>query len=189
MDKRIKRLMLAFPVALLLLGSQRMYLYVLSDAVLDNLAAENYAALAEFVHPVNGVRFSPYAYVDLKNHVVLSRQELRTIDAKTAIRTWGTFDGSGEPITMSFESYFESFVYDGDFSNATYGSPNERIGTGNSLNNIVKVYEGRKVAFIEYHLPGSKKYDGMDWRSLRLVFEWTDRTWYLIGLVHDQWTI
>jgi hypothetical protein len=29
----------------------------------------------------------------------------------------------------------------------------------------------------------------MDWRSLRLVFEEQGGSWYLVGIVHDQWTI
>jgi hypothetical protein len=29
----------------------------------------------------------------------------------------------------------------------------------------------------------------MDWRSLRLFLEQKDGTWYLVGIVHGQWTI
>jgi (p)ppGpp synthase/HD superfamily hydrolase len=29
----------------------------------------------------------------------------------------------------------------------------------------------------------------MDWRSLRLVFEKKDDIWYIVGIIHDQWTI
>jgi hypothetical protein len=29
----------------------------------------------------------------------------------------------------------------------------------------------------------------MDWRSLRLVFMQDGGTWYLAGIIHDQWTI
>jgi (p)ppGpp synthase/HD superfamily hydrolase len=29
----------------------------------------------------------------------------------------------------------------------------------------------------------------MDWRSLRLVFEKKNDIWYLVGIIHDQWTI
>jgi UDP-N-acetyl-2-amino-2-deoxyglucuronate dehydrogenase len=31
--------------------------------------------------------------------------------------------------------------------------------------------------------------EGMDWRSLRLVFEKKNDIWYLVGIIHDQWTI
>ena len=31
--------------------------------------------------------------------------------------------------------------------------------------------------------------DGLDWSSLKLVFQAGDTSWYLIGMVHGQWTI
>jgi (p)ppGpp synthase/HD superfamily hydrolase len=43
---------------------------------------------------------------------------------------------------------------------------------------------------VEYHFSGfDPKYEGMDWRSLRLVFEEKDNIWHLVGIIHDQWTI
>ena len=43
---------------------------------------------------------------------------------------------------------------------------------------------------MEYHFPGiDPKFEGMDWRSLRLVFEQKNCTWYLVGIIHAQWTI
>jgi hypothetical protein len=29
----------------------------------------------------------------------------------------------------------------------------------------------------------------MDWESLRLVFVQEDGAWWLVGIVHDEWTI
>ncbi|MBK8311687.1 MAG: hypothetical protein IPL04_13125 [Chitinophagaceae bacterium] len=38
--------------------------------------------------------------------------------------------------------------------------------------------------------PGSiKKFDGMDWRSIRLVFKIKDGKYFLVGVIHDEWTI
>jgi len=43
---------------------------------------------------------------------------------------------------------------------------------------------------VEYHFPGfDKKYEGMDWASLRLVLIEAKDGWKLVGIVHDQWTI
>jgi hypothetical protein len=42
---------------------------------------------------------------------------------------------------------------------------------------------------VEYYFPGfDLQLQGMDWRSLRLVFTLYDNTWYLVGIIHDQWT-
>jgi hypothetical protein len=39
-------------------------------------------------------------------------------------------------------------------------------------------------------VPGAKpEYAGLDWASLLLVFEQYESRWYLVALVHDQWTI
>ena len=46
------------------------------------------------------------------------------------------------------------------------------------------------AATIEYHFSGfDARFEGMDWRSVRLVLEQENGTWYLVGLIHDEWTI
>jgi hypothetical protein len=43
---------------------------------------------------------------------------------------------------------------------------------------------------VEYHFSGFvEDYGGMDWVSLRLVFIEEEGSWFLVGIVHDQWTI
>ncbi len=104
-------------------------------------------------------------------------------------RVWGSYDGSGEPINLDFPAYFARFVYDRNFAQVAPGPPDVRLGKGNALDNIQLVYSPRRVMFLEYHVPGTERYNGMDWRSLRLVLEQVDERWYLIALVHDEWTI
>ena len=60
-------------------------------------------------------------------------------------------------------------------------------GFGNSLNNLIEIYPS--ADFVEFYYGGSEKYDGMDWRALRLVFEEYKGKPYLIAIVNDQWTI
>jgi hypothetical protein len=153
------------------------------------IESRDWAELATFVHPSRGLRFSPYGYVDVKHHVLLTPEEVAVLGTGTRSRVWGRFDGTGEPIEMPFPAYYERFVYDRDFATAAAGKPGERIGRGNSLNNIGEAFAGPEVSFVEYHVPGTDRFSGMDWRSLRLVFERLDAQWYLVGIVHDQWTI
>ena len=64
----------------------------------------------------------------------------------------------------------------------------QTVGQGNTINNIIEVYP--EAVVVEYHFEGfDPQYAGMDWRSLRLVFEESGGTWYLVGIVHDEWTI
>jgi hypothetical protein len=153
------------------------------------ISRNDWSALASLAHPKHGVRFSPYAYVDTIDGVVLSSTEIAALGNDSQIRRWGFYDGSGEPIELTVQAYFERFVCDREFANAEPGPPNERIGLGNSLNNIGDAYSGRHVVFFEYYAPGTEEHAGMDWRSLRLVVERTQGRWYLIGIVHDEWTI
>ncbi|NLE25228.1 MAG: hypothetical protein GX625_07790, partial [Clostridiaceae bacterium] len=80
------------------------------------------------------------------------------------------------------------FIYDVDFASAEKIGYNEILGHGNTLENSAEVYKDSMV--VEYHFPGlDPQYEGMDWRSLRIVFEKHNDTWYLVGIIHDQWTI
>jgi hypothetical protein len=56
------------------------------------------------------------------------------------------------------------------------------------LNNIIDVYTGKQV--IEYYFSWfDTQYEGIDRRSLNLVFDKQDGQWKLIGIIHGQWTI
>jgi outer membrane murein-binding lipoprotein Lpp len=156
-------------------------------AVVAALKAKDMNLFAQYVDPEKGVRFSPYGHVDVKNDVVFQRNELPALFESSDIRRFGTFDGSGEPIEMTFRDYFNKFVYDVDFANPQMIGNNVVIGKGNTLHNIPQVYPN--AVFVEFHFAGfDRQYEGMDWRSLRVVLEKQNGTWYVVGIVHDQWT-
>lgn len=160
-----------------------------AQAAAELLEARDFAGLAELVQPDEGVRFSPYAYVEPAEHVTLSREDLLEAAEGAALeRTWGHFDGTGEPIELGFREYFDRFVYDAPYLEEGLVAVDERQGHGNTLDNTGEVYPESRI--VEYHLPGrDPRYGGMDWRSLRLVFEQRKGRWYLMGVVHDEWTI
>ena len=59
---------------------------------------------------------------------------------------------------------------------------------GNSVNNLKEIYPNRH--FIDYHFSGfDQKLKGMDWTSLRLVIEKQNGEYFLVAVIHDQWTI
>jgi len=145
------------------------------------------AKLSSFAHPVLGIRFSPYAYVD-ETEIVLTASQLKDVFLDSRKYLWGSYDGSGDPITLTFAKYYQRFIYDKDFINAEKIKYNEITESGNTLNNCFEFYPNGIV--VEFHFSGfDPKYEGMDWRSLRLVFEGKDNIWYLIGIISDRWTI
>ena len=54
---------------------------------------------------------------------------------------------------------------------------------------MAKILPGRAMV-VEYHFPGfDPQYGGLDWASLRLVFQEFEGRWVLVGIIHDEWTI
>lgn len=162
----------------------------LTQTVLTAFKNKNYDSLKNFIHPDAGLRFSPYGFIDTASDVVIKSEKISQYlkTKKQAKITWGEFDGSGEPINMTLDEYMKTFVYDVDFIKPEAVKVDSFIGAGNSMNNLLEVY--KDCNFTESHFSGfDKKFDGMDWRSLRLVYRQKDGKYYLVGVVHDQWTI
>jgi hypothetical protein len=146
--------------------------------------------LSSLVHPGKGVRFSPYATVQVGTggDLVFGASEVRGLLTDPTVYHWGGYDGTGKPIDLTFQQYYDEFVYGVDFVRPDVIGFGETVGQGNSIDNIASAYPNGVM--VEYHFEGFEPmYAGMDWRSLRLVFEERDGTWYLVGIVHDQWTI
>ena len=144
---------------------------------------------AALVDPKEGVRFTPYGYIDETSDVRLTRAETDGALADGTIRNWGAYDGSGDPIRLTFAEYFKRFVYDVDFSHAPQMSIDSPLGSGNSINNVTKLHP--RAHIVEWHFGGfDPKFDGMDWSSLRMAFEKdADGNWWIVAVIHDQWTI
>jgi len=162
----------------------------LTQNILATLKSKNYSVFANYIHPIDGIRFSPYAYIDTLHHVRVSRSAFAALANKADqdMIVWGEFDGTGDPIRMTLNNYIKRFVYDVDFAKPEKSSVNKFISGGNSLNNLSTVY--KNCDFTESHFSGfDKKYAGMDWKTLRLVFKERNRRFFLVGIVHDEWTI
>lgn len=159
-----------------------------AKAVVHALKVRNMEKIAALTHPDKGLRFSPYGTIQENEDQVFSRAQISGLFSDQTIVQWGYYDGSGEPIKKTFTDYFSESVYDVDFATAPKISFDERLGQGNTLNNIADVYPNAHV--VEFHFPGfDPQYEGMDWKSLRLVFEAVNNQWFLVGIIHDQWTI
>src|SRR5687768_9012570 len=72
-----------------------------SRDILKILKQKDLTALAGFIHPVWQLRFSPYGYIDTSASQLLSPYELLAAAKKSSVLKWGSYDGSGEPITMN----------------------------------------------------------------------------------------
>jgi hypothetical protein len=169
-----------------LVTTQQSEVLPLAEAAIQALKAKDMDKLAELTSPGSGLRFSPYSFVRPED-LAFSPEQLKGLLKDPTVYVWGTFDGSGEPIQMTFAEYYERFVYSKDFASAEQIGLNERLGQGNTIDNSQEFYP--EAVVVEYHLPGENPdYGGMDWQSLRLVFQQQEGQWYLVGIIHDEWT-
>lgn len=155
--------------------------------VAEALRDRDLKRLADWIDPARGVRFSPYAHIDGKGETVWLPDRLPTFKESTKY-VWGVYDGSGEPIELTFRDYFEKFVYDQDFAGAPDVTAGRLLGKGTIEFNVKEIYPD--ASFVEFHYPGfDDKYEGQDWESLILVFSPAGQDWRLCAVVHNQWTI
>lgn len=155
--------------------------------VLNFLKDKNYPELIKYFSS-EGVRFSPYGYIDTANTKRLTPEDfLESINKKWTL-TWGSYDGTGDAIKLSVPAYLKKFVYNADYVNAEAVGYDAVMKQGNSTNNVKELYPNHH--FIDYHFSGfDQKNKGMDWTTLRLVFEKEDGQYFLLAIIHDQWTI
>ena len=119
---------------------------------------------------------------------MLTAQQIAALDQDETVYTWGVLDGKGTPIQMTGKEYFQRYVFNADYTQAPQVGVDEVLSTGNAMENVRDSYpDGR---FVEYHFPGlDDRREGYDWCSLKLVFEPYQCGWYLVGLIHSEWTI
>lgn len=160
----------------------------IANKVIGAISEKDGKLISEFVHPVKGIRFTPYTHVSLKDDVVFDKEEVSNFFTNQEYYLWGNYDGTGDPISLTPSQYYDRFIYSKDFMNAKEVGYNEVLSYGNMLENQFEVYNNAII--VEYYFPGiNPDYGGIDWESLRLVFEQYEDCWYLVGIIHNQWTI
>ncbi|MDX1652192.1 MAG: hypothetical protein R3277_06855 [Brumimicrobium sp.] len=140
------------------------------------------------VGSASSVYFSPYSYVDTAH--VQEVQSIRFTQLYTGDEKliWGVYDGTGDPIKMTFKEYLNRFALDFDPLAEGVQVSKDTIPSsrGNSLNNVREVFP--KSTVIEFYKPASDP-SGMNWRSLMMVLLEKDGKYRLKALVHSEWTI
>jgi len=168
-------------------GSLPEELIALAHTAAAGLKIADYSRLEGIIHPQICLRFSPYPYLQPSDQTFCPDQ-LSQLKGTSTLYTWGRYDGSGKPIELTFDDYHQRFVYDQDYYQPEIVGLNQEVSSGNAINNIPEIYPDG--LFVEYYFSGfDPQYGGMDWRSLRMVFVQENDVWYLVALVHGEWTI
>jgi hypothetical protein len=159
----------------------------LGQMILTSIKNEDYKGLKRLIHPELCLRFSPYSYLNSDNQIFCG-QDIESMANSDKSRLWGYYDGTGDGINLNFADYHQRFIYDQDYLHAKVIGFNQEVSSGNSINNIPEFYPDGMM--IEYHFTGfDPQYGGLDWRSIRLVFIEHDSEWFLVAIIHSEWTI
>lgn len=161
--------------------------YKVSENIIGLLKDMNFTWLKTYIHPAKWVLFSPYEYIDKNRVITFSTWTITDISNDNKIYTWWTDAASWNPINLSLSGYYKKFIYDVDFSKAPVKNYWENFQRWSINNNVQQVFPNWFIT--EYYFTGfDVKYEWMDWRSLRLILEPLNWNWYLVWVVHWQWT-
>lgn len=147
----------------------------------------DWAALADAVHPEEGVTFTPYSSVEDRD-LNFTPDQVAAFGSDPGTYLWGYTDGSGFPLELTPAEYFDRYVFNTDYTQAPYLAVNRVISRGNALENVADAYPD--ASFVEFFFPGLVAVnDGFDWCALKLVFRPWEGQLMLVGVIHSEWTI
>ena len=152
------------------------------------LKEQDYTALSNFVHPKKGLTFTPYSTVDPESDQTFTPEQIRNLKKDNTVYPWGFEDGRGNLIEMTIPQYLARYVWNADYTQAPQIGIDRILLSGNALENLTLAYPGCR--FVDFSYPSADPVnDGLDWSSLKLVFYPSDTQWYLVGIIHGEWTV
>ena len=157
-------------------------------AALRTIQQRDYAALAAWVHPERGVTFTPYSTVDPESDLNFSAAQVKKFGTDSERYIWGAVPGTGELIQMTPEEFVSRYIFGADYTQASKIGIDKINISGNALENVTEAYSDCR--FVEFTFPGAGTgAQGQDWNSLKMVFAPAETQWYLVALIHSQWTV
>lgn len=162
--------------------------FSLLHCALDTLGAieqQDYTALATYVHPELGVTFTPSATVDPTSNLTFLPDELTSAASSSTSYVWGTSSSTSTPIKLTLTDYFASYVWDRDYTASPRISVDTPQVSGNALENTLQAYPDGH--YVEFYCPAAS--GQTEWSTLRLVYQWYNNQWYLVGIIHSAWNL
>ena len=161
-------------------------LCALAYSILDDIKAGDYAALSLVANPELGIIFSPQSTVSTSTNRLFTAQEIASFGTDSNSYVWGVSSAGGEPIEMTPVEYFDRYVFDRDYTAASYIGVDRIIRSGNALENISEVFPGMR--FVEFYVPGDDRDPtaNIGWSILRLGFEEYNGSLWLTAVIHSE---
>src|SRR5208282_924084 len=143
-----------------------------AEETIQVLKDKDFRHLARLVHPDKGLRLSQYSFL-WKEGVVLRHREITKLplNQKKFLNVLLGESGNGED--LNFNEFYKRYIFDHDYSKAPEVNFNQTIPRGSEGNNLSVFFP--ESIIVEYHFSGfDPKREGMDWKSLYLVYEKAD---------------
>ena len=102
-------------------------------SVLRVIQNRDYKALSGYVDPVQGLTFTTFSTVDRGVDLTFTRSQVSGFAKDISKYTWGVVPGSGEVLSMTPEEYFNSYIFNVDYTQATRIGVDRLNITGNAL--------------------------------------------------------
>ena len=155
-------------------------------SALRAIQQRDYSALAAHVHPDRGLTFTPYSTVDVNSDLNFNPSQVKKFAGDTNRYVWGAIPGAGELIQMTPEDFISKYIFGSDYTQASKIGIDKINISGNALENVAEAYPDCR--FVEFTFPGTEA-GGQNWSSLKLVLAPVETQWYLVALIHSQWTV
>ncbi|MBP3951870.1 hypothetical protein [Bacillus suaedae] len=155
-----------------------------AEEIVQALHDRDMDVLADYVHKEKGLLFSPDGYI-ADFSVKVAQSKVVTLLEDPTEYVWGIQEANTE-IKLSPEAYFDERVIPERFLNPDEMNvdPNPDDPSDQRSTNIKEFYPESRV--VEFHYDGTEEYDGLDWRSLNLVFDKNQEgAWDLVAIVND----
>jgi hypothetical protein len=158
-----------------------------AKSVLVALKNKDYSTLENFTSS-QGLSWNEYPSLDMSKSDII-KTEISNIPTNSQKYLFGYTDGKGDPINLTISEYLDKWIYNKDYLNADEIAVNKMLDGGtNSLNTIIKDAGNRTV--VAFYFKGfDRKYEGMDWTTLYLVFDLENGEYKLRGIAKNNWTI
>ena len=118
------------------------------------------------------------------SNLTFSAEEIAAAGRSEQTYVWGTTTDTAEPISLTIDGYFDTYVWDVDYTTASQINVDRVQASGNALENVAEAYPDCR--FVEFYSAGVR--EPTDWQALKLVYRWTNDNWYLVGIIHSTWT-
>lgn len=166
-------------------GSQKS-MQLLQEAydVAEAVVAGDYAGLSRYVSD-KGLLLVPFSTVEFDRNLLFTSSEVRSFAALKNKYIFGADPVTSQPIEMTVAEYMNAFLRTSDYTAAPMLGVNTVLKRGNAVENVAEAFPDG--IFVDFFFPPSQS-GGIDWSSLKVVFEVTNGRYHLVALIRSVYT-